>query len=110
MGKSTVMDALGVLCGLATGTSTTEQLLKHGDHTLWLESDTVQFEIDMQILFPKDRIENWVEFPNTGKTDEVREAAKKLGDGCRTRSLKGLPPSLAWSCGNWQELEKRFKS
>lgn len=78
-----------------------------------------------QVVFilAKDRLENWIEFLLTGKTDEskegprvkhnreVAEAAKALVDRCqqeRTNPL--LPPSLQWSCRNWKDLVKRMSA
>lgn len=73
--------------------------------------------------FAKDRLENWVEFLQTGKTDEseegprlrynreVADAAKTLAGLCKEgRPIDNLPPSLHWSCENWQELVHRIKS
>lgn len=73
-------------------------------------------------IFAKDRLENWVEFLQTGKTDEFKEgprvkhnrivadAAKKLADFCKARKpLDGIPPSLQWSCENWHVLARRLK-
>jgi len=68
----------------------------------------------------KDRLENWIEFLNTGSTDESREgprvqvaeavaAARKLAKMCESRApVRGIPPSLEWSCRNWQALKARF--
>ena len=73
-------------------------------------------------VFPKDRLENWIEFLETGKTDEAKEgprkkhnrevadAAKKLADHCTAgRPVDGMPPSLRWSCKNWRALVDRMK-
>lgn len=73
-------------------------------------------------VFAKDRLENWVEFLNTGNTDEasegprvkydrqVADAAKKLADLCKTgKPLDGMPPSLQWSCKNWRTLVERMR-
>jgi hypothetical protein len=73
-------------------------------------------------IFPKDRIENWVEFLTTGKTDEkeegprvkdlsaVRDAARKLARFCREGDAPGpLPASLEWSCHNWRALVERMR-
>jgi len=73
-------------------------------------------------VFAKDRIENWIEFLLTGRTDEAiegprlkhgreaKEAAVKLAEHCRA----GIPafqppPSLAWSCRNWKALVQRMR-
>ena len=73
-------------------------------------------------IFAKDRIENWIEFLKTGSTDESREgprvnhnreaadAAKKLASMCKNgESASNMPPSLQWSCKNWQALVNRMK-
>jgi hypothetical protein len=73
-------------------------------------------------IFAKDRLENWIEFLETGKTDESSEgprvkhnrraadAAKKLAELCKAgKSVEGMPPSLQWSCRNWRALAERMK-
>jgi hypothetical protein len=73
-------------------------------------------------VFAKDRLENWIEFLQTGKTDEsvegprvkhnraVADAAKKLAELCKGgRPIEGMPPSLQWSCKNWKALARRMK-
>lgn len=73
-------------------------------------------------VFAKDRIENWIEFLNTGETDESKEAprvkhdreaadaARKLAKWCGgDGKTPKLPPSLEWSCRNWRELVDRMK-
>ncbi len=68
-------------------------------------------------IFAKDRLENWIEFLETEKTDESKEgprvkhnrtaanAAKRLADLCRAgKPLDGIPTSLQWSCKNWRAL------
>ncbi len=73
------------------------------------------------LVFAKDRLENWIQFLQTGNTDEsiegprlkhnreVAEAAKKLADLCKDgKAIKGIPPSLQWSCNNWLTLTKRM--
>jgi hypothetical protein len=73
-------------------------------------------------VFAKDRLENWIEFLTTGKTDEgqegarfqkndkVREAAILLAGMCKTQErVNDLPASLAWSCKNWKALCDRLK-
>jgi hypothetical protein len=74
-------------------------------------------------IFPKDRIENWVEFLSTGKTDEGQEgprvknnvtvvkAAQSLAERCRASNNlnRTFPPSLEWSCRNWRLLVNRMK-
>jgi hypothetical protein len=73
------------------------------------------------LIFAKDRIENWIEYLNTGRTDEseegprvkhareATEAAKTLATRCRDNLTEPpLPPSLLWSCRNWRELSERM--
>jgi hypothetical protein len=74
-------------------------------------------------VFAKDRLENWIEFLQTGATDEssegprvkkgdraVADAAKKLAEFCNAGTpVDSMPPSLQWSCRNWQALVKRMK-
>lgn len=72
-------------------------------------------------VFPKDRIENWVEFLMTGSTDESQEgprlrndrqaadSARRLAELCkRGAPIPNLPPSLDWSCRNWRALAARI--
>jgi hypothetical protein len=72
--------------------------------------------------FAKDRLENWIEFLLTGRTDEavegprqkhgriIAEAAKTLAERCKLASTQPpFPPSLAWSCQNWQRLKARMQ-
>jgi hypothetical protein len=73
--------------------------------------------------FPRNRIENWVEFLLTGKTNEgkegpriydntkVRDAGKKLAELCRNTGEMGevFPQSLLWTCKNWHTLVSRMK-
>lgn len=74
-------------------------------------------------IFAKDRLENWIEFLQTGITDESKEgprvkynrevadAAKKLADICKARRpMDGVPSLLQWSCKNWQALVDRMAS
>lgn len=81
-----------------------------------------QFE-RVLFVFAKDRIENWIEFLSTGNTDESREgprvkhnrqaaeAAKKLALICKEgKPVNNMPPSLQWSCKNWQTLRNRMKT
>lgn len=73
-------------------------------------------------IFAKDRLENWIEFLQTGNTDESKEgprvkhnrivadAAKKLADLCKAgKPVHGMPPSLQWSCRNWRALAERMR-
>lgn len=69
--------------------------------------------------FAKDRIENWIQFLETGSTDEsiegprikhdrqASDAAKKLAGYCQGGAA--IPPSLEWSCKNWRDLKARIK-
>ena len=78
-----------------------------------------QFE-RVVFAFSKDRLENWIEFLNTGATDETMEgprvkdseavrAARKLADICLGQvAVPVLPPSLEWSCRNWRALRERM--
>jgi hypothetical protein len=72
-------------------------------------------------LFAKDRLENWIEFLETGTTDESKEgprlrhnrsaadAAKKLAAMCKAGSpVENMPASLQWSCKNWRALASRM--
>lgn len=80
-----------------------------------------QFE-RVVFVFAKDRLENWIEFLNTGTRDEAKEgprvkhdrdvadAAKRLADLCRAgKPVDDMPPSLQWSCKNWRTLVNRMK-
>jgi hypothetical protein len=73
-------------------------------------------------IFAKDRLENWIEFLETGNTDEYKEdprvkhnrraadAARKLAEFCKAGKLvDGMPPSLQWSCRNWRALVERMR-
>ncbi len=72
-------------------------------------------------VFPKDRIENWIQFINDGVTDEAIEAprvknevavaaARKLADMCKTNIDDGqFPTSLKWSCKNWRRFVGRMR-
>jgi hypothetical protein len=73
-------------------------------------------------VFAKDRLENWIEFLVSGTTDEakegprqkhdrvVAEAARSLGQRCQNQAGgPALPPSLQWSCRNWQQLVERMR-
>ena len=72
-------------------------------------------------IFPKDRIENWIEYINMGHTneeiegprvsiEEARKAGKALAVRCKSsQALQNIPLSLAWSCNNWQQLVRRMR-
>lgn len=73
-------------------------------------------------IFAKDRLENWIEFLQTGNTDESKEGprvkhnriaadgAKKLAEFCRAgKPIDAMPPSLQWSCKNWRALVERMR-
>jgi hypothetical protein len=71
-------------------------------------------------VFARDRLENWIEYLNTGKTDEGSEgprvrypreaadAAKRLAQLCKSNSQEDLPESLKWSCANWRRLVRQM--
>jgi hypothetical protein len=71
-------------------------------------------------VFAKDRLENWIEFLNTGVTDESREgprvkdneavrAARTLADICLSgKTVPNIPVSLNWSCKNWRALKSEM--
>ena len=46
-GKSSVFDALRVLRDLASADVSIEQAIGHGDHTNWLDSKIIEFEVDL---------------------------------------------------------------
>lgn len=71
-------------------------------------------------IFAKDRLENWIEFLQTGTTNEsvegqrvkhdkeVADAATELAKKCQAGAqIVGIPASLEWSCRNWQKLKNR---
>ncbi|MCI0536157.1 MAG: hypothetical protein L0Z50_13105 [Verrucomicrobiales bacterium] len=70
--------------------------------------------------FAKDRLENWVEYLNSGVTDESTEgprvkdaeavkAARKLAEMClQGAPIPNIPASLEWSCQNWRALKARM--
>lgn len=73
-------------------------------------------------IFAKDRLENWIQFLQSGKTDEAEEgprvkngkeaadAANTLADFCKAgKPVNDIPPSLRWSCKNWRALVERMK-
>lgn len=87
-----------------------------------LQQGLQQDQIDAVVfIFAKDRLENWIEYLNTGSTDEskegprvngdvTREAAKKLAQQCLSgKPLNDAPASLLWSCANWHSLVERFR-
>ncbi len=84
----------------------------------------ISFDQFNRVVFAlaEDRLENWVEFLNSGTTDESREgprvgkdreaveAARKLAQHCASgASIPGIPPSLDWSCRNWRALVARMR-
>lgn len=92
----------------------------------WREAErqgVTQAQFDRVVfIFAKDRLENWVEFLQTGHTDEskegprvkhdreVAEAAKSLASMCRSgKPVNDMPSSLQWSCKNWRALVDRMK-
>jgi hypothetical protein len=86
------------------------------------ESDVSEDQFrNVVFVFAKDRIENWIEFLNSGTTDESNEgprvkhdreavdAAKKLAEFClKGAPIPRIPPSLQWSCKNWHLLRDRM--
>ena len=84
---------------------------------------TTEAEFSLVIFaFAKDRLENWIQYLNTGSTDEtiegprikhnrlVADAAKTLAKRClNPMPDPPLPPSLSWSCNNWRKLVERMK-
>jgi hypothetical protein len=122
-------------CSIAGGDTTLVVLadvdddLENGDELkskYWEEAETAKLSRELfervVFIFPKDRIENWVEFLNWGTTNEnqegprvkdlstVRDAARKLANLCRSGQKPGpLPPSLEWSCRNWRALAERMR-
>ena len=48
VGKSSVFDAIRVLRDLAAAETTVEQALRYDNHTNWLDSKTIEFEIDLK--------------------------------------------------------------
>jgi hypothetical protein len=102
--------------------------LKNGDelkYEYWKEAEAAGLSRELfervVFIFPKNRIENWVEFLNRGITDEekegprvrdlstVRDAARKLANLCRAGTPGPFPPSLKWSCHNWRALVERMR-
>jgi hypothetical protein len=92
----------------------------------WKEAqaaDVTQAEFDQVVFaFAKDRLENWIQFLSTEATDEsqegprvaqnrvVADAARTLAERCQRQAQHPpLPPSLAWSCVNWNKLVKRMQ-
>jgi len=88
------------------------------------QSEITQEDFDCIVfIFAKDRLENWIQFLDTGQTNEAEEgprvkhgreateAAKRLADACKAgRTLENMPPSLQWSCDNWRALVERTKN
>jgi hypothetical protein len=93
----------------------------------WKEAQQSGIERDdfdrIVFIFAKDRLENWIQFLNTGQTNEAEEgprtkhdkeaaeAAKKLASMCKEgRPVDSMPPSLQWSCRNWRALVERMRT
>lgn len=90
----------------------------------WNECQRVGITFDQfkEVVFAlaEDRIENWIEFLNSGTTDESREgprvkdaeavqAARKLAELCsKGAEVPDMPASLQWSCQNWRALKQRM--
>jgi hypothetical protein len=91
----------------------------------WSTAQAEQISADqfrrVVFAFAKDRLENWIEFLNSGVTDELQEgprvrdpeaikAAKELAGHCLSgAAIANVPPSLEWSCRNWRELVDRMR-
>jgi len=91
----------------------------------WAAAQTAGIAADqfggVVFAFAKDRLENWVEFLNSGATDESKEgprvkdpeavkAAKNLADLClKGAPIPNIPLSLEWSCRNWRALVERMR-
>lgn len=96
-------------------------------HEFWAEAQQKgiskeQFD-RVVFVFAKDRLENWIEFLQTGATDESKEgprvrhgrlaaeAARTLAGNCLSGTpIPAIPPSLEWSCKNWRALVARMKN
>ena len=138
-GRSTLINRMPEelkLC-LAMGGHTTLMVWADLDHDMangdelkakfWLAAQAAgisekEFE-QVVFVFAKDRIENWIQFLRTGRTDEsqeaprlkhdrpVADAAKELARRCKSGEAEPpLCPSLVWSCQNWRVLVKRLTS
>ena len=121
---------------LAAGGNTTLMVWADADHDMadcdslkgafWEEAQKQSItrpQFDQVVFaFAKDRIENWIEFLNTGITDESQEgprvkngadaakAARTLADHCSSGApIPNIPPSLEWSCRNWRALADRLR-
>jgi hypothetical protein len=93
--------------------------------SFWAAAQTAGIPADqfgrVVFAFAKDRLENWVEFLNSGATDESKEgprvkdpeaveAARNLADLClKGAPIPNIPPSLEWSCRNWRALVERMR-
>jgi hypothetical protein len=136
-GRSTLLDRMpGELktC-LAAGSDTTLMIWADLDHDMadgdvlkrefWKRAKAAEIskaDFDQVVfVFSKDRLENWIQFLETGDTDEAKEgprvkyprqasdAAKRLAEMCRANLAAQLPASLTWSCSNWRQLVERMK-
>lgn len=121
---------------LEAGGSTTLMVWADLDHDMpngetlknefWIKAEqkgiTRQDFDQIVFVFPKDRIENWIQFLNTGITNESEEgprlrhdrlaadAAVLLANHClRGAPIQNIPPSLEWSCRNWRSLVARMR-
>ncbi|MCL2016106.1 MAG: hypothetical protein FWG68_07680 [Defluviitaleaceae bacterium] len=91
------------------------------------ENAEIDEKLFAKVVFicPKYRIENWIEYLNTGHTDEnikaprtdnnsAKMAAIKLADMCQKNVDKNIgnadfPLSLKWSCNNWNEISRQLQ-
>jgi len=117
-GKTTLMVWADLDDDMDDGNALKEEFRKFAQ-----SADVTQDQFDRVVfVFAKDRIENWIQYLNDGSTDEaqegprvkhnrtVAEAARKLAQRCQQGgSDPPLPPSLEWSCKNWQQLVGRMK-
>jgi len=117
-GKPTLMVWADLDEDMANGDQLREEFWKEAER-----AGITQAEFEQVVFaFAKDRLENWVEFFQTGATDELKEgprvrhnseaanAARALAERCQRQTKKPpLPPSLAWSCENWEKLVERMQ-
>jgi len=121
---------------LAMGGHTTLMIWADCDHdhadgndlkeTFWKKAEKAGISSEefkqVVFVFAKDRLENWIEFLEKGKTDESQEgprvksgraaadAARELADHCLSGApIQNIPPSLEWSCRNWHALKGRMR-
>jgi hypothetical protein len=99
-----------------------DQLKEEFWKTAQAEGISIEEFSQVVFAFAKDRLENWIQYLNTGSTDEsvegprvkydrqAADAAKILAKRCLNQTQEPpLPPSLDWSCRNWKSLVSRMK-